>query len=383
MSVQITIRNREDPSYYIEQEFFNQDKINIGSDDSNQIVLDDQHNHISSHHVQIIIDGKNYYLIDKGSQFGTYIRGNKVAPNEPIPIDAALEFTLGEFQVLLNISGASNQYEDESIFIGNPFNEEIHALDSLFNRLYDRYKLENETRKELFLKHAFREMLDENEENEVYSIFLQAMMIRNKNTSQSLPAPSGVLLDLLLETMEMLLKTYTRFKEEFLQEPLDSTQSGSFFKSMAEVKEFFLNPEATQEDTQQKTVELYQELATIIKHQMALLDGYRYGVQEGSVSLLREIDPAEMKKNVEQSTSLGVMSGLKYKFLPSLLKSKTLRLMQQKYADLSEKGKSFIEKKFFRPPFMEKYQESFRLAEHSEELLSMKWEDINAERLSE
>jgi len=369
MSVQIIIRSEKDPSYYIEQEFFNPEEINIGSDESNQIILEDPNNRVSRQHVQIMIDGKNYYLIDKGSEFGTYIQGKKIASNTPMPFDNTIEFTVGGFDVALTITGQDTQYADENILVGNPFDEDVQALSSVLNRLSHRYQLEEKNKKKTFLTQALREMIDENNENEILQILFETLEEQNHYQVHHSLHSSEVLLDTLLKTIKSLMQINEQFRNEFLGESVGSDGRSLDYNSINTMKEYLLQSGITQEESQNRLSELHKELNIIIMHQVALVNGYYYGVQEGSHALLREMNPTPIQEKVEKTHGLtGLMKRL-YEWMPSLLKLKMFQQLQSKYSQFMEKGKQYIEKKFFREPFIRKYQESYRHNNPTEEMV--------------
>jgi hypothetical protein len=95
-----------------------------------------------------------------------------------------------------------------------------------------------------------------------------------------------------------------------------------------------------------------------ILHQVALLDGYRKSVSEGSKILIKEFDPSSIKKELIQSKiQLGPIA-IPYKYISFLVNWKILRILQAKHSEYSLESVGVIEKKIFRPPFIRNYLES-------------------------
>ena len=58
--------------------------ITIGRTPDNQIVV--PHAQVSSKHAQIVKEGNNLFLVDLGSANGTYVRGQRIPPNQRVPV---------------------------------------------------------------------------------------------------------------------------------------------------------------------------------------------------------------------------------------------------------------------------------------------------------
>lgn len=82
----------------------------IGRRDSNDIVLPDPY--VSGQHALLEISGTIARLTDLGSTNGTYIEGNRLAPNMPTVITAETAFTLGQTAVRLEWVEAEVETEE-------------------------------------------------------------------------------------------------------------------------------------------------------------------------------------------------------------------------------------------------------------------------------
>jgi ABC-type multidrug transport system ATPase subunit/pSer/pThr/pTyr-binding forkhead associated (FHA) protein len=110
--------------------------ISIGRTPDNQIVV--SHPQVSSKHAQIVKQGADLFLVDLGSANGTYVRGQRVAPNQRVPVQNDERVYIGPMPLVLHVTG--NQVnvvvEDQAGWAGKPLYE-IEAWD-LFLEVPDR-----------------------------------------------------------------------------------------------------------------------------------------------------------------------------------------------------------------------------------------------------
>jgi pSer/pThr/pTyr-binding forkhead associated (FHA) protein len=68
--------------------------ISIGRSPENDIVI--QHDHISRFHAEIMLQGKDYYVVDKGSSNGVWLNGKKIA--RPAQLKHGDRISFGELE---------------------------------------------------------------------------------------------------------------------------------------------------------------------------------------------------------------------------------------------------------------------------------------------
>jgi ABC-type multidrug transport system ATPase subunit/pSer/pThr/pTyr-binding forkhead associated (FHA) protein len=110
--------------------------ITIGRTPDNQIVV--QHAQVSSRHAQILKQGSDLFLMDLGSANGTYVRGQRIPPNQKVPVQNDERVYIGPMPLVLHITGAQVNVvvEDQAGWAGKPLYE-IEAWD-LFLEVPDR-----------------------------------------------------------------------------------------------------------------------------------------------------------------------------------------------------------------------------------------------------
>jgi ABC-type multidrug transport system ATPase subunit len=110
--------------------------ISIGRTPDNQIVV--AHAQVSSKHAQIVKQGNELFIQDLGSANGTFVRGQRVAPNQRVPVTSGEKVYIGPMPLLIHVteSQVNVVVEDQAGWAGKPLYE-IEAWD-LFLEVPDR-----------------------------------------------------------------------------------------------------------------------------------------------------------------------------------------------------------------------------------------------------
>jgi ABC-type multidrug transport system ATPase subunit/pSer/pThr/pTyr-binding forkhead associated (FHA) protein len=113
-----------------------QSVISIGRTPENQIVV--SHPQVSSRHAVIVKQGQQLFLEDQGSANGTFVRGQRLAPKQRVPIQNGEKVFIGPMPLLIQIADQKVNVvvEDQSGWAGKPLYE-IEAWD-LFLEVPDR-----------------------------------------------------------------------------------------------------------------------------------------------------------------------------------------------------------------------------------------------------
>ena len=110
--------------------------ITIGRTPDNQIVV--SHAQVSSKHAQIVKQGNDLFIVDLGSANGTFVRGQRLAPNQRVPVANGERIYIGPMPLVLHVteSQVNVVVEDQAGWAGKPLYE-IEAWD-LFLQVPDR-----------------------------------------------------------------------------------------------------------------------------------------------------------------------------------------------------------------------------------------------------
>lgn len=110
----------------------------IGRTPDNDIVV--AHPQVSSKHAQLVKAGTQLFLEDRGSANGTFVRGQRIAPGQRVPVQNGEKIYVGPMPLLIQMTGEAAAAEilidDESQWAGRPLYE-IEAWD-LFLEVPDR-----------------------------------------------------------------------------------------------------------------------------------------------------------------------------------------------------------------------------------------------------
>ncbi|HVJ94011.1 MAG TPA: FHA domain-containing protein, partial [Labilithrix sp.] len=123
--------------------------ISIGRTPDNKIVV--PHPQVSSRHAQIIDQGGNLFLEDLGSGNGTFVRGQRLARGQRVPVQNGERVYIGPMPLVIQIAGQQVNVvvEDQQAWAGKPLYE-IEAWD-LFLEVPDR---DNKAQMKVLLDHV-------------------------------------------------------------------------------------------------------------------------------------------------------------------------------------------------------------------------------------
>jgi ABC-type multidrug transport system ATPase subunit/pSer/pThr/pTyr-binding forkhead associated (FHA) protein len=123
--------------------------ITIGRTQENQIVVN--HPQVSSRHAQIVKVGSDLFLEDRGSANGTFVRGQRLASGQRVPVSSGEKVFIGPMPLVINIGDTRVHVvvEDQADWAGKPLYE-IEGWD-LFLEVPDR---DDKTRNKVLLDHV-------------------------------------------------------------------------------------------------------------------------------------------------------------------------------------------------------------------------------------
>ncbi|MGO9837163.1 MAG: FHA domain-containing protein [Polyangiaceae bacterium] len=123
--------------------------ISVGRTPDNQIVVN--HPQVSSKHAQIVKVGDGLFLEDRGSANGTYVRGQRLAAGQRVPITSGEKVFIGPMPLVIHVgdSRVNVVVEDQADWAGKPLYE-IEGWD-LYLEVPDR---EDRTAMKVLLDHV-------------------------------------------------------------------------------------------------------------------------------------------------------------------------------------------------------------------------------------
>ncbi len=364
MPIKFAVYKGKDLSIQFEREL-DLPEIKIGREDSNHLVLEDSKKIVSRHHSEIKFDNGTYYLSDNGSRNGTYINKNKLKPNYPYVLDDGSEFTIGEYTVKVSLTEAK-EYREETVFLTNPFVDDVRALQNILRTIEEKYQSEDPGLRNDLLKQALQDEIGDESKSELLNL-LSDQGATKQHAAVNIPdvPQNNRIVTILLDVVVKLIQVISKFRTDFVGATLVQTKDSLQVNSRDELQSYLLDPGISPEEAEKRLTLLKGEIEKVILHQVALLDGYRASIQEGVPELLKELNPAIIKKEIaNKNIEIGPLK-IPKKIIPLLVELNTLQTIENKLYNLSVEDRGIFEKKYFRPAFIRRYLENMSSAQKS------------------
>ena len=359
----------------------------LGRDNNNQIILSDPLKIVSRKHAEIINTEGILQLIDLESANSTYLNDERIIPNEENALKSNDKIRIGDYELEIEIiqEDRLNDDDQKTRIFSCPYAEEIAAIADNLRKISSKYAFEDTPAKEKILRLSVLQNLTDMDKTESNIIiteclsenFLNKELLKtgeqegqsgNKNiissgkqeifSSQqknyddksflheySFNIHFSNTIDVFLDVFTKLIEGFLQFRQEFFGVTKYYTLPTS---STEELKDFLFDPNISPEEEKKRLDMLKDEVQKLLGHQIGLLEGYNLSVTEGSKMLLQSLDPDVIEKRLESKKA-------SEKILPFIKKLKVLELIKEHYRKYIS-DPYYVEKKFFRPPFMRGYQ---------------------------
>ncbi len=390
---------------------FDQDVLTIGRDSSSHLTLPDLKRVVSKQHAELRFVNGAYEVTDLGSKNFTYINDDRLQSGTPYEVRYGDCIRIGDFEIRLEPVQAPAANLNATVFdvnFVNPFADDVARLAEALKNIRDSYEREAPTRREDALQEALQDAITDDAASGygVVGQFLSASAPHTEPAtrpeapprSESLrrpespprapetsarrpettprapegpaaarkpirPAPAtGAGLDdvppdrletvfgVLLHAAARLVNIPWQFRHEFIgQTIMQSAESGAIYSGDADaLKEYLLDVRASEEEAARRLDLLSQAAEDVAMHQIAMLDGYRAGAQEGTHRLLDEIDPAAAESEARQEGGLN-------RILAFRASEDALDRLKVKLQELQAEDWSVAERRIFRPAFIKAY----------------------------
>lgn len=388
MKLKLFISKKTDNSSPLEQEL-NRFPVIIGREETNSVVLIDPFKIISRKHAKIIDTDGILQLIDLGSANFTYLNDQKLITNEEYALKSGDLIKIGDYELMVQLVQESQHFsspidDQKTMVFTSPYQEQINNIGESLDIINSMYSNDNSSLKSDMLKFSLSQLLSKLNSTEANKIisevfaekFLESESASWKNNIPVLPEPSRAsgressfiskpqenlsysqdysfnyhftnILDSLLDTFSKLIQGFLAFRQEFFGVTIFYTLPTG---SPKELKDYLFNPEILPEEEKKRTELFKEETLKLLTHQVALLEGYKESVSEGSKLLLQSLNPQSIEAELDRKAGHGIS-----KLLPGNKKTQILELIKANYRKYIS-DPYHIEKKFFRPSFMKGYQ---------------------------
>ncbi|MGH7496404.1 MAG: type VI secretion system-associated FHA domain protein [bacterium] len=420
MPVKLKVTLANQPS--MEQEFlYHQDPITIGREKSNVLQLPDAvRKLVSRFHARIERNGEGFQLIDLDSRNHTFLNNQIVETGKAYPLRDGDRINIGGYILNFFVLRIPADDAPEPGVGLNPFLNEANELTRIFSRLGQKYALEEAMLRTENLQQALAEPLQELANSAVGEIIQEVLGLRSavpapppesfdpqwpdllsqlqelqdeneKLRRESRPLEQALVeprmpdlettatgsyasepqyarlsraFELLLETMVKLIQTPFKFVSEF--EGRTIFQQAEVFKlyrsSAGDLHQQILASQVSEAKVNELLAQLKQAAENVITHQMALLEGYRACVEEGTRELLQRTDPEIIRRELgNQKLILGPIS-IPWRRLPFFFQWKIWQAYRNRHRELATEDRGVIEQRLFHRAFMKGYDKRIAAA---------------------
>lgn len=166
-------------------------------------------------------------------------------------------------------------------------------------------------------------------------------------------------LDILLQAALKLMHGRLNFRDRYIDEQQAAKPADALLHrahSADELKAFVFTASLSEAEFSERLRALKRELVQLSFHQLALLNGYRACVSEGSRKLLEEVEPDTLQHEAERRRIQIGSWQLPNPLAPLLARGQSFLLYRRRYNDLLQEDRSYLFEKIFHPGFMRGYQ---------------------------
>lgn len=356
---------------------FDADQITIGRGSGSTLVLPDPKRVVSKEHAVLVRTPDGYTLADLGSKNLTYLHGNALPPHQPAPIQSGDVFTIGEFSIRCairdNVAPASSLGDsDRTVFDGaylNPFLDDAAVLAATLRSMIKAYDQEPVARRDDAVREAIRTAaLQSSDSAHPESPVLQLVGDTLSGTVSPEPIaaapsprprtaapaeavavdPAHRVVDAMTRALAKLLSIPQQFRHEFIGQTImqDPAVAPFYGGDPRALSRHVLETNLPPEEEERRANDLREAADTLALHHVALLEGYRASVRDGSTLLLEAMNP---------DADLAQEGGLLQRLFPFYRRLKRAERAAEKWNDLQASDWAAAERRVFRPAFIRAY----------------------------
>jgi predicted component of type VI protein secretion system len=153
----------------------------------------------------------------------------------------------------------------------------------------------------------------------------------------------------LVRAVARLITIPWQFRHEFIgQTIMQSPDSAFLYGSPDSVYDDLLGDRISPAERARRIACLREAVDAVVKHQVAMLDGYKASVSSGGRELLDALDPNQVRERVQEENQL-------YQWIPMLSAPTALDRLAEQHLELRRGAWSVAEHRVFRPAFIKAY----------------------------
>lgn len=333
-----------------ETHVFAREVVVIGRDVSADLRLDDAARIVSNRHAEVRQTGGTLALVDLGSKNGTVLNGRRLRSGEPAPLREDDAFEVGDFEIrvvrieaVAEVGVGSETRAAHGEERGDPApadSEPVGEAD------------------EEALRSARREGGEDSDVVDSRSEGPQPSREASSPDPET-PALDGLseesspsedkMVDALVAAVARLAGIPWQFRHEFIGQTIAPPEEEAVFADGVPeaLRRFLLDPRLDPDERAGRRAALAHATEAGALHQLAMLDGYKAGIETGTLRLLEALDPDAAMEDVRQ--------GGFWQRLPVLRDIAALKRLRQSHHDLAQEDEAVAERGRFRPAFIKAY----------------------------
>lgn len=372
MSVKILLTKENDASER-EELIFHKEIISIGRDSTNDLQLSSQL--ASRHHAKIERNGTAFALRDLKSTNSTFINGRKLAPQESVVLKEKDRIKIGDHVLQIVALGDELEKIAEAKRVEPPKEmkrepvEVVQEPEEKVERDVVEVVNENDdnvvhdlTEKLKLFEFRCSSLLQENERlrNEMAEFARQQkqpLQHRTIEVGANQTHAFDALLETLLSFFLKLWSGYSSFQSEFLERTIVGNKEFLRLQSASteEILKFLADPSLSEGERRERQRSLRKATEEIIVHVLGLLDGYRNSIDGGVSKILQTMSLATLAAEASKTAVKFGSVEAPLRYVPLFVALKTKALFEQKHRELSKEDRGVLEKRYFRPGFIQGY----------------------------
>jgi pSer/pThr/pTyr-binding forkhead associated (FHA) protein len=369
MPFKLSIVKENEPDWHRDITY-DKDEITIGRDIKSDLQLEGTKSVVSRRHTQIKVEGGSYKVVDLNSRNFTYLNSQKLTPGVEYALNEGDTLKICDFELRFNaVEHVATRYAEQTILARpNPFLQDAVQLSILIKQIGAKFDQEAGDRKEESLQDSFRDLLGPLGSHKAMEIMVSCLGGVRSYTAPATdqveaapPAPAShqekSLLDQFLGFFVKMIQARRQFRMEFIGETMiKSSKSFSIHNcTEEELKQHLFDPQLPAPERAKRFAQLEYLANELMLHQVSLLDGYKASVRAGTDQFLERLNPQSIQKRVtgkkDQKKSVKTFLG-KLPVFGSIFFQKQY---QEAFQELAREDQSIIEKKYFRPGYVKRY----------------------------
>ena len=351
-----------------ETHVFDREVVVIGRDASVDLRLDDATRIVSNRHAEVRQTGGTLSLVDLGSKNGTVLNGRRLRSGEAAPLREADAFEVGDFEIRVVRIEAISKAEAGSE------TRAAHGAEGAGAAPADSDAVDEGDEEALPSTGG-----EEGDADRLDAPSLQPPVDKGKDDSDSMDSrsegsqpsqeapppdpethaldgppeeispPDDEMLDALVAAVARLAGIPWQFRHEFIGQTIAPPEEEAVFADGApeRLRRFLLDARLDPDEQAGRRAALAHAAEAGVLHQVAMLDGYKAGIETGTRHLLEALDPAAALADVGQ--------GGFWQRLPLLRDIAALKRLRQSHYDLAREDEAVAERGRFRPAFIKAY----------------------------